>query len=252
LFDLAAVLVQVGMGKTFVALAVAATTILDEPELGQVVVFAPANVAEKWINEWGKFAESLLVDGAPELRCVPAALRSGEDLLKALDDPPARRNHLVVVTHQALTASLKDTFIHLALAHYATRHRTGAAEVRARIARWSTGSAGLIPDARFTKPVVQRLLATNPREWRSVWQGYTGFALADDPVPGARRRTEDHALAAPLRQLSPMDADRGSGKISSSPFATPSKMARATDSAEAFGTSKPRDMSVSKGPVRTA
>ncbi len=176
---------QVGMGKTFVALAVAATTILGEPELGQVVVFAPANVAEKWVNEWGKFAESLLIEGAPELRCVPAAIRSGEDLLKALDDPPPRRNHLVVVTHQALTASLKDTFIHLALAYYATRHRTGAAEVRARIARWSTGSAGLIPDARFTKPVVQRLLATNPRQWRSVWQGYTGLALADDPVPGA-------------------------------------------------------------------
>ncbi len=44
----------------------------------------------------------------------------------------------------------------------------------------------------------------------------------------------------------------GSGKISSSPFSTPSKMARATDSGEALGMSRPRDISESTGPVRTA
>ena len=37
----------------------------------------------------------------------------------------------------------------------------------------------------------------------------------------------------------------GSGKISSSPFSTPPKMARATDSGAALGMSKPRVMSVS-------
>ena len=44
----------------------------------------------------------------------------------------------------------------------------------------------------------------------------------------------------------------GSGKMSSCPSSTPSKMARATDSGEAFGMSKPRVMSVSTKPVRTA
>ena len=44
------------------------------------------------------------------------------------------------------------------------------------------------------------------------------------------------ALTAPLRQLSARDSDMGSGKMSSSPFSTPSKIARATDSGEAFGT----------------
>src|SRR5260370_29562453 len=59
-------------------------------------------------------------------------------------------------------------------------------------------------------------------------------------------------FAAPLRQLSAKDPDTGSGKMSSSAFSTPSKMARATDSGEAFGISKPRVTSVSVGPVRTA
>ena len=49
-----------------------------------------------------------------------------------------------------------------------------------------------------------------------------------------------------------MDADKGSGKTSSSPFSTASKMARATDSREALGISRPWVMSVSTGPARTA
>src|SRR5438445_945169 len=60
------------------------------------------------------------------------------------------------------------------------------------------------------------------------------------------------ALATPLRQPSAMDWDVGSGKISSSPFSMPSKMAAATDSGEAFGKSTLRVISVSTGPVRMA
>jgi hypothetical protein len=42
------------------------------------------------------------------------------------------------------------------------------------------------------------------------------------------------ALTALLRQPSAMDSDMGSGKISSAPFSTPSKIALAADSGEAF------------------
>jgi hypothetical protein len=48
-----------------------------------------------------------------------------------------------------------------------------------------------------------------------------------------------------------MARDSGSGKMSSSPFSMPSKMARATDSGEALGMSRSRVISVSVGPVRT-
>lgn len=173
---------QVGMGKTYVALAVATSQILRRPRLDQVVVFVPARVAEKWVNEWGKFREALLVD-APEIRCVKQAIRSGEDFLKALDDPHATRNHLVVVTHEALTATLKDSFIQLALLYYATRNRGDAVKVRTRVARWSTGSSGLIRDRRFSPEFVERLLATAPNRWREEWAHLTGEDLDDDPVP---------------------------------------------------------------------
>ena len=61
-----------------------------------------------------------------------------------------------------------------------------------------------------------------------------------------------NALACPLRHPSAIGCDIGSGKISSSPFSTPSKIAAATDAGDAFGMSRSRDMSVSTGPAKTA
>jgi hypothetical protein len=60
------------------------------------------------------------------------------------------------------------------------------------------------------------------------------------------------AFATPPRQLSARISDAGSGKMSSSSFSTPPKMACATETGEDFGMSKPRVMSMSVGPVRTA
>src|SRR6476469_7527745 len=76
-------------------------------------------------------------------------------------------------------------------------------------------------------------------------------ALADSMFRTAAF-SRSSVLAALVRQLSATVCDIGSGKMSSSPRSTPSRMARATDSADAFGISKPRVMSVSVGPVRTA
>jgi len=179
---------QVGMGKTYVALAVAASQILSTPDLGQVVIFVPAAVADKWVREWRKFSESLLEPGSG-IRCVDHALRSGEELLKKLDDHTNERAHIIVVTHTALTSSLKDDFIQLALLHHATRHLKTGAELRQRIAKWSTGNSGLFRNSRFkdAKDVV-KLLDTPPSNWRATWQIRTGEELADDPVPGALER----------------------------------------------------------------
>lgn len=195
---------QVGMGKTYVALAVATSYILRGPTMDQVVVFVPARVAEKWVNEWGKFREALLVDAAG-IRCVKHAIRSGEDFLKALDDPPRTRNHLVIVTHEALTSTLKDSFIQLALLYYAIRNRHEASAMRSRIAKWSDGAKGLIRDRRFRPEIVERLLASPPDQWRAVWERATGEDLGDEPVPGhlqavAQQISLDAVLDA-VRQL---------------------------------------------------
>ena len=68
---------QVGMGKTYVALAVAASEILSTPELRQVVIFVPPAVADKWVREWRKFSQSLL-ESDTDIRCVHEPVRSGK------------------------------------------------------------------------------------------------------------------------------------------------------------------------------
>ncbi len=143
---------QVGMGKTYVALAVAVHQILATEDLGQVVIFVPAAVADKWVREWRKFSETLL---APDtgIRCVGKPIRSAEEFLKNLDDSSQERSHILVVTHTALTATLKDNFIQLALLYYATRFVRTGSELRLRIAKWSTGKSGLIrPNQIWQQP----------------------------------------------------------------------------------------------------
>ncbi len=189
---------QVGMGKTYVALAVAVSQVLRTRERGQVVIFVPAAVADKWVREWKKFSESLL-EGGSRIRCVDRPIRSGEEFLKRLDDAPDQRRHIVIVTHTALTATLKDTFVQLALLHYATRYMRDAGDLRQRIAKWSTGMTGLIRNVEFTSARVSALLDVAPSKWRETWKQLTGQELADDPVPRALEAAVQHLSMDPLR-----------------------------------------------------
>lgn len=191
---------QVGMGKTYVALAVAVSEILSTREHGQVVVFAPAAVADKWLREWKKFSETLMEHDSG-IRCVEHAIRSGEDFLKVLDDPPKRRKHLVVVTHTALTSSLKDNFIQLALLYYAIRNVHGAAALRQRMAKWSNGRRGIIPNTKFTPDVVAKLLEISPVKWSEAWLNLTGEQLPDDPVPAALEKAARNMDFSTLRNV---------------------------------------------------
>ncbi|MBR8034481.1 helicase-related protein [Burkholderia vietnamiensis] len=202
---------QVGMGKTYVALAVAVNQILSVPELEQVVIFAPPAVADKWVREWGKFSESLLEPGTG-IRCVNSPIRSAEAFLKQLDDRPEDRAHLIIVTHTALTATLKDTFVQLALLYYATRRVHGGAELRQRVAKWSDGLKGLVRNRRFTPENVAALLATPPSKWRETWKRETGEDLPDNPVPAAledaARNLRAHDLVAAIKALPINDSSR--------------------------------------------
>lgn len=221
---------QVGMGKTYVALAVAVSQILSTSPRGQVVIFVPAAVADKWVREWRKFAESLL---APDSRicCVEQPIRSAEDFLKALSDASRQRKHIVVVTHTALAATLKDNFVQLALLHYATRRIHGGAELRQRIAKWSTGRSGLIPNAEFTRDRVCTLLETPPPKWRDAWRRLTGKELPDDPVPQALDAAADRLSLPELRAAVEALPVNSSGSIEARLSQAREVIARVTQSA---------------------
>lgn len=168
---------QVGMGKTYVAMAVAASEIA-RTNGEQVMVLVPSPVATKWVHEWRSFSE-LYLGPDPWIRCVDTPIQTGTELLRHLDDPPQRRAHLLIVKHNALNARMSDEWVQLAMVRLAL---AGDEETGSRVARWSQGSSGLFGGRSFTPANVGRLLQAHPSDWRVVG-AECGIDMDDDPVP---------------------------------------------------------------------
>lgn len=193
---------EVGMGKTFVALAVAASVIDATGYRKPVLVMVPSAVGEKWPLEWDVFRSFCLGPG-PEIRAGDRSIAKGSDLLKLLDDPPSRQAHIIFVTHGALTSSLLDPMVRMAIVRHVLKRPSLVAQRRAfprRAGGVMRGGSGWWPEA-----FVSELLETAPREWRRVCNRHWRNPIDDDPVPkallDALRRVELDALAEALRGL---------------------------------------------------
>ncbi|MGH7265412.1 MAG: SNF2-related protein, partial [Candidatus Rokuibacteriota bacterium] len=161
---------EVGMGKTFVALAVAASVALARPDDGPVVVMVPPSLRQKWPKDWAVFREHCL-RGAPRESLRAASARSGVDLLRLLDDPSDRRNAIVFLTHGALNRALTDEWVKLALIRRALHGRKVMGDLSAEQVREALPKfAGRILRSQWVdrKPpgLWERLLGRPPEEWR--------------------------------------------------------------------------------------
>lgn len=171
---------DVGMGKTFVALAVAASVVQANPGR-QVVVMVPSAVGEKWPKDWSVFQEKCL-KGGPKIRATDHAVSRGSEFLKLLDDPSGRRHHIIFLTHRALSSNLDDPFVKLAVIRQAFRYQRSLAEQRRLLPQWASS---LLNRRDFTPERVEALMATDPRHWKNAWERSGGSPLDDDPVPHA-------------------------------------------------------------------
>ena len=170
---------EVGMGKTYVALAVAVSVLEATGRKRPVVVMVPAAVAQKWPTEWQVFAELCLPAGHTLRASAP--VRRGSEFLKLLDDPPATRSHLIFLTHGALTSNLNDPFIRLALVRRAMLHRPDLANRRRAVARFAKS---LLSDNRFDENTSTALLEAPVGKWLDIWnRRRPESTLTDDPVP---------------------------------------------------------------------
>ena len=187
---------EVGMGKTYVALAVAVSVLEATGRKRPVVVMVPSAVADKWPTEWAVFDERCLRTGHGVR--ASGAIRRGSDFLKLLDDPASDRCHIIFITHGALTSNLHDPFIRLALLRRAMQRRNDLANRRHAVARFA---GSLLADRRFDEITTEALLAAPISQWKNVWQRHVpGTSLADDPVPSSLERALARVDLAPLRQ----------------------------------------------------
>jgi hypothetical protein len=232
---------EVGMGKTFVALAVATSVALQNP-VGPVVIMVPPTLVAKWQQDIKTFCELY----TRSLRCVQiadegvtakdlrqpgvlryAAVGNGTDFLRILDDSRDVRAHIVFVSHGAMSRQRMDRWVNLCLiAEALRRHGRGAnqrlIEVKRVIHRFLGRlicMTGRENSHDLGDELWQRLLRTSPLDWKNVHnEGVRGDArlLRDDPVPKAVVRAlpklELRELADALRQM-PIRASGGDDRV---------------------------------------
>jgi ERCC4-related helicase len=125
---------EVGMGKTFVALAVAVSVLLERPKGDPVVVMSPPSLREKWPKDWEVFVK-LCMPESVGLRAASA--ESGVEFLQLLDDPADRRPQIIFLTHGALHRTIGDGFVKLAMIRRAFKGRSTLRIERSNFGRFA-------------------------------------------------------------------------------------------------------------------
>lgn len=220
---------EVGMGKTYVALAAAYSVAKCCPR-GPVVLMIPPNLIDKWVEEdLNKFCELYLENTRPV--CKNSALkkdlrgknvlrygiaRRSVDFMKFLDDPISERCHLIFLAQGAMGRRQTDKWVRLALIGEALRrHGRGGAnrliQVKSQIHRFLGEFLQAIGEEKAHEwggALWQKLLHTDPLTWQDIYNKHVqdeSRHLKDDPVPKsvarALQRIELKDLARALESL---------------------------------------------------
>lgn len=193
---------EVGMGKTFVALAVAVSVVEATGGAQPVVIKVPNGVREKWPRDWKFFAERCHAAGAP-IRATDESHNDATSFLKLLDDPVGERKQILFLTHNALVGSLTDPWVKLAILSHTLARKRSLADQRRVFPRWARKLIRFRPFE--DEGLVDELIHRPQGFWRSIYEEATGERLADDPVPQAIREAVGHVeledLAEALRTI---------------------------------------------------
>lgn len=198
---------EVGMGKTFVALAVACCVAKNSGR-GPVVIMTPPNLIDKWVQDLNKFCELYLDSKEAVDRNKPedgklrkrTSLRYGTarhsvDFLKLMDDDARESCHIVFLSSRAMSRQGTDPWVRLALIRETLkRHGRGRAEkliqVKAVLHRFITDvlkSTGRRAIHDGGEELWQQLLSSDPTTWKDAFNSVVPEKemLNDDPVPRA-------------------------------------------------------------------
>jgi hypothetical protein len=182
---------EVGMGKTFVALAVGVSVAVADKKRRPVVVMVPPSLKEKWPRDFNLFREKCLSDRSIDTFRCGFANRAVE-FLKLLDDPLERRKSIIFLTHGAMSRGLSDGWVKLALIQRALYRRKNTDVLKRSLYRF-LGSLLYLGWAEKKFPDIwEKLLNASPERWLKILQKYgidpehdDNPDTDDDPVPEA-------------------------------------------------------------------
>ena len=78
------------MGKTFVAMVVSTSILLERGDGSPIVIDVAASLREKWPKDW-KVLREMCLPASLQARFRAASAHSGIEFLRLLDDDPSRR-----------------------------------------------------------------------------------------------------------------------------------------------------------------
>jgi hypothetical protein len=199
---------EVGMGKTFVAMAVAASIIIERGNARPVVVMVPPTLKEKWPKDWQVFCDKCLTADVRGLMRQGVA-ESGLSFLRFLDEPPERRPGIIFITHGALHRALDDGFAKLAVIKRAFKWRTSLRDQRANFPRFAGRLLRMSQYGSRAPGLFGDLMDRPCNAWLSaIRRAHDDFKswIEDDPVPFHFEQALDEidgssfdALAGPQR-----------------------------------------------------
>lgn len=178
---------EVGMGKTFVALAVAASIALNEPARRPIVIMVPPSLKEKWPRDFQVFTERCLTTKAS--KGVTAVLaENAVEFLKILDNTPSERASIIFLTHGAMNPrrKLQDVWVKLAIIQRSLYRRHNKDQLVRALGRYA---GDLLRKKNLTyqsKSIWEDLLRRVPESWLKVLEKHDLQPVDnDDPVPEA-------------------------------------------------------------------
>ena len=194
---------EVGMGKTFVALAVS-YCVGKQSRRGPVVVMVPPNLMEKWEQDLHTFC-SLYLDGVTAFKGTrPATIRGkayatfrygkaqhSVEFLRLLDDSNDRCR-IVFLAQGAMSRAQTDKWVRLALIRETLRRhgrRAQLVKVKPQIHRFLAELLGAKEEQRASiegENIWTMLLKEDPSCWKDTFNSSLKndrLKLLDDPVP---------------------------------------------------------------------
>lgn len=176
---------EVGMGKTFVALAVTSAYVIRDPTR-PVVVMVPRGVVGKWQRDSETFRNDCLGNDEERTRFRVRTAETGVEFLKLLDDPEETRATVIVLAHGALSRRLADKWVKLAVLQAAIKKRHGIDALRVRLARFAPMVLRQAKGVDEHYDLFLKLLKTPASEWKRVLLKAGWLEEGDDdPVPDA-------------------------------------------------------------------
>lgn len=185
---------EVGMGKTYVAMAVIASILESSrsKNIGPILIMVPPSLLRKWQRDWQQFKAQCTRRGAFSW-VRDAAIAKPIELFKLLEEEKDARQDLIFLPQTCFLRSLDNPLVKLAMIRLARGHRRLREEQKRRLARWVPILIRM--SSQLEEKMVENLLQRDVSDWPNYLNSNGAFpeiVKASNAIPkGIFRHPED-------------------------------------------------------------